>query len=88
MPQLSHTQFDYWHDGSKFWSLENLRKLRFTERPYDDQEWGHKPASDDVLNYPSSIDGLYAVQDDPQVESADEVVNRMSAPYLTRGITR
>lgn len=70
-------QFDYWHDGSKFWSLENLKKLRFTERPYDDQEWDHKSVSDDVLNYPTAIDGLYAVQEETQFESADEAIKRM-----------
>ena len=54
-----------------------MRKLRFTERPYDDREEDRKRVVDEVLNYPIAVDELYAVREDPVVESRDEFPNRM-----------
>ncbi|KAH9913469.1 uncharacterized protein BXZ73DRAFT_106942 [Epithele typhae] len=69
--------FDYWHDSSKFWSLENLRKLRFTERPYDEEEEKHTVAVSEPLNYPIATDGLYAVVEDDIMPTPDDVLNRV-----------
>ncbi|KAI0744888.1 hypothetical protein C8Q76DRAFT_663578 [Earliella scabrosa] len=46
--------FDYWHDGSEFWSVQNLRKLVFLEADdYPDVDPAIDPSK--VLNYGQTV---------------------------------
>ncbi|KAI0766852.1 hypothetical protein BD413DRAFT_141493 [Trametes elegans] len=69
--------FDYWHDGTEFWSLKNLRELQFTEYDYVDENEDHIVDTTNLLNYPSAADNLYIVAEDIVTENdakADEAV--------------
>ncbi|OJT10257.1 hypothetical protein TRAPUB_13211 [Trametes pubescens] len=50
---------EFWHDGKKFWSLENLREWEFTEFEYVDAEEDQEVDVSKLLNYPSAADSLY-----------------------------
>ncbi|KAI0331154.1 hypothetical protein GY45DRAFT_1276344 [Cubamyces sp. BRFM 1775] len=56
--------FDYWHDDSKFTSLENLRELEWTEFEYVEENEEQNVDSKTILNYPSAVHNLYNIPED------------------------
>ncbi|KAH9894903.1 hypothetical protein C8Q73DRAFT_644952 [Cubamyces lactineus] len=56
--------FDYWHDDSKFMSLENLRELEWTEFEYVEENEEQNVESKTILNYPSAVHNLYNIPED------------------------
>ncbi|KAI0666566.1 hypothetical protein C8Q78DRAFT_1107669 [Trametes maxima] len=61
--------FDYWHDSTKFWSLENLRGWEFSEYEYVDENEDQNIDASKLLNYPSAADALYNVAEDIVTEN-------------------
>ncbi|KAI0644525.1 hypothetical protein C8Q79DRAFT_777894 [Trametes meyenii] len=69
--------FDYWHDGTKFWSLKNLREWEFSEYEYVDENEDQDIDASKLLNYPAAADALYNIVEDIVTENdaqADEAV--------------
>ncbi|KAI0633741.1 hypothetical protein C8Q77DRAFT_1157905 [Trametes polyzona] len=72
--------FDYWHDSTQFWSLENLREWEFLEVDYVDEDEDQEIDPSKLLNYPSAADNLYNVVEDTITENdtqADDDVRRI-----------
>ncbi|KAI0325467.1 hypothetical protein GY45DRAFT_1348843 [Cubamyces sp. BRFM 1775] len=56
--------FDYWHDNSKFLSLENLRELEWIEYDYVEENEEQNINPQTILNFPTALHNLYNVPED------------------------
>ncbi|OSD01341.1 hypothetical protein PYCCODRAFT_541681 [Trametes coccinea BRFM310] len=71
--------FDYWHDSTQFWSLENLRELEFTEREYVEEDEDQQVDATKLLNYPSPAGDLYETPDDAPTEEDAQAEDAVKA---------
>lgn len=79
---LTLFQFNYWHDSSQLWSIENMRNGIFNETEYaDDEEDLRSVDIDELMNYPSPTNGLYASVEDISGKSEVPAINKMSVPF-------
>ncbi|KAI0661089.1 hypothetical protein C8Q70DRAFT_911215 [Cubamyces menziesii] len=56
--------FNYCHDSTEFFSLENLRKLEWTECEYVEENEEQNIDSKIILNYPSAVHNLCSITED------------------------
>ncbi|KAH9942449.1 uncharacterized protein BXZ73DRAFT_88023 [Epithele typhae] len=76
--------FDYWHDGSKFWSIEGLREREFREIQYDNTQPLPELDVAKLLNYPLAADSLYGPLPEDAPTEHDAAADDHVSPILGR----
>ncbi|CDO75523.1 hypothetical protein BN946_scf184871.g4 [Trametes cinnabarina] len=80
---VTYRNFDYWHDGTQFWSLKNLRDLEFTEIEYAEEDEDQLIDANELLNYPFPAGNIYKAPDDV-LTAEDAQAGEIVKPILGR----